>query len=278
MLKIAITGSTGLVGSRIVELLGDEFQFLPLTSSQLDITNLPHVFQVLDHMEYDYFLHLAAYTNVDGAEKDKLTALKINRDGTHNLFNAVHRKNKKFIYVSTDFVFDGARPPYYEDAVPHPISTYGASKYEGEKIIGGRAMIMRISYPYRQSFEKKKDFVRTIKGLLEEKKPLSMVSDSLIVPTFIDDIAATLKFLIRNYKAETYHVVGGNALSPYEAGLAIARTWGLDEKLITPVSYDQYFHGKALRPKMSDIKSRKNIYHKMKTFEEGLQFMKKHSV
>lgn len=275
MLKIAITGSTGLVGSRIVELLEDDFQFIPLTQSHVDITNLSHLFNVLDRLEYDYFLHLAAYTNVDGAEKDKMAAFNINRDGTRNLFNAVHRKNKKLIYISTDFVFDGENPPYFEDCAPRPISTYGASKYEGEKIIGNDAMIVRISYPYRKTFEAKKDFVRTVKSLLQQKKPLTMVNDSLIVPTFIDDIAMSLRFLIRNYSKDIYHIVGSHALSPFDAGRTIAKTYGLDEKLITPISYNEYFRGKALRPRMSDIRSNKNTFHKMKSLEEGLQFISK---
>jgi dTDP-4-dehydrorhamnose reductase len=275
MLKIAITGSTGLVGSRIVEILEDEFQFIPLTRHQIDITNMLSLFRKLDAIEYDYFLHLAAYTNVDGAEKDKIAAMTLNRDGTRNLFNAVHRKNKKFIYISTDFVFDGKTPPFYEDSIPHPISSYGHSKYEGEKTIANQAMVVRISYPYRKTFPAKNDFVRTVKTLLEQKKPLKMVTDSLIVPTFIDDIAQTMRFLIRHYKPGIYHVVGSQALSPFDAGKLIAQTYGLDASLIQPVTYDEYFHGKALRPKLSDIRSKTNTFHKMKSLAEGLQFMVK---
>src|SRR3989344_4372657 len=98
MLKIALTGNDGLVGSRIVELLNKDFLFVPLPQSQLDITDRDKVNSTLRSLDFDIFLHLAAYTNVAQAEKDKELAFKINRDGTKNVFEAVNAKNKKFIY------------------------------------------------------------------------------------------------------------------------------------------------------------------------------------
>lgn len=273
MMKIAMTGATGLVGSRIVELLANRFTFLPLRQAQVDITNKESVDAALSALDYDLFLHLAAYTNVDGAEKEKEKAYAINADGTQNIMEAVSSRRKKLIYISTDFVFDGDHGPFYEDSAPRPISVYGASKYEGEKMVNSKAMIVRISYPYRKEFNEKKDFVRTIKSLLEQKKKITMVSDSLIVPTFIDDIAFSLEYLMNNFSPETYHIVGSKALSPFEAGMEIAKTFHLDETLISPVSYREYFAGKALRPHLSDIRSSKNKFYPMKNLHEGLQFM-----
>lgn len=274
MMKIALTGASGLVGSRIIELLGKDFTFIPLRSTELDITDREQVMKKLGSLEFDLFLHLAAYTNVDGAEKEPAEAMKINRDGTQNILDAIIANQRKLIYISTDFVFDGQNPPYYEDSPPNPLSVYGATKYEGEKIVRDAAMIVRISYPYRQEFGAKKDFVRTIKYLLEEKKRLTMVTDSLMTPTFIDDIAFGLKHLITHYTPETYHLTGAEAMSPFDAGIMIAKTYGLDETLINPVSYEEYFKGKAKRPQLSDIRSKKNTFHPMKSLKDGLQFMK----
>jgi dTDP-4-dehydrorhamnose reductase len=102
MLKIAITGADGLIGSRIIELLNNKFQFIPLPSSLMDITNKDQVYQVLKETNFDLFLHLAAYTNVAQAEIDKDVCFKINVEGTKNVFQAVSFKKKKFIYISTD--------------------------------------------------------------------------------------------------------------------------------------------------------------------------------
>lgn len=273
-MKIALTGASGLVGSRIVELLGNDFAFISLPQNEMDITDKEAVVEKIMGTDFDIFLHLAGYTNVDGAEKEKEIALKINRDGTKNVFDAVHQKRKKFIYISTDFVFDGQNPPYFEDSKPNPISSYGLSKYEGEKVLDSGAMIVRISFPYRKTFEPKKDFVRTICSLLEQRKPLTMVTDSLMTPTLIDDIAYALKYLFMHFSGGVFHINGADSLSPYDAGKLIAKMYGLDQSLITPTTYEEYFQGKAFRSQYSDMKSKKNNFYKMRSFEEGLDELK----
>jgi len=275
MLKIALTGADGLVGSRIVELLNNYFNFIPLPQAKMDITDVQNVQNVLKEIEFDIFLHLAAYTNVAGAETNKELCFKVNVDGTKNVFDVIQSKGKKFIYISTDFVFDGKTPPYFEDSVPNPIAVYAASKYEGEKIVKDKAMIVRIAYPYRATFEPKRDFFRTFKSYLEQKKQLTMIADSLMTPTFIDDIAYGLKYLFNNFTPEIYHLVGSQSLSPYQAALKIAETFALDKSLIGKTTYDKYIKDKVALPKLADIRSKKNNFWKMKSFEEGLEEIKK---
>lgn len=272
-MKIAITGSTGLIGTRLIELLNKDFQFIQILEKEVDITDRKSVQNKIKSLDFDIFFHMAAYTNVDGAELQKDRVYKINVEGTKNIFDAVLEKNKKMIYVSTDFVFDGNSPPYYEDSKPNPIGYYAQTKYEGELIVKDRAMITRFSYPYRKSFEPKKDFVRTIKFLLEQKKPLSMMTDSLITPTFIDDIAYAMKHLFQNFTPEIFHIVGGDSLSPYDAGKLVAKTFHLDENFILPTTYEEYSKGKAKRSRYSEIKSKKNTFYPMKRFEEGLRHL-----
>ncbi|MCL4363815.1 sugar nucleotide-binding protein [Patescibacteria group bacterium] len=274
MLKIAMTGADGLVGSRIVELLNTDFEFIPVPQSKMDITNRELVNQTLNGMDFDIFLHLAAFTNVAGAETNKDLAYKINRDGTKNVFEAVSLKNKKFIYISTDFVFDGKNPPYFEDSVVNPPGVYADSKYQGERIVAGKAMIVRISYPYRARFDIKRDFFRTFKMLLEQKKPLSMITDSLMTPTLIDDIAYGLRHLFNNYSPETYHLVGGKSISPYQAAILVAEKFNLDKSLIGKTTYEKYIKSKPGLPQYADIRSKKNDFWKMKDFTEGLDELK----
>lgn len=275
MLKIAITGGDGLVGSRIIELLNNDFEFITLPSSQMDITNKDQVFLVLKDLKFDIFLHLAAYTNVAKANEEKDLAYKINVEGTKNIFDVVSSQKKKFIYISTDFVFDGKNPPYFEDSSPSPVGVYGQTKYQGEEIIKNQVMIVRISYPYCASFEKKRDFFRTFKTFLEEKKPLKMITNSLMTPTFIDDIAYGLKYLINNFSNDIFHLVGSKSLSPYEAALTIARLFKLDERLISTTTYEEYIKLKPGLPQYSDIRSKKNNFYQMNDFETGLKIIKK---
>ena len=275
MLKIALTGADGLVGSRIIELLGDDFEFIPLPQKSMDITNIDQVNSVLKNLDYDIFFHLAAYTNVSGAETNKDLCFKINVTGTRNVFETVTRKHKKFIYVSTDFVFDGTSPPYDEDSTPNPQGIYAQSKYESEKIVKDEAMIVRIAYPFRADFELKKDFFRTFKSLLENKKSFSMITDSLMTPTFIDDIAFGLKYLFNNYSPEIFHLVGSDSLSPYNICQLIAEKFNLDNSPIGKTTYKEYVKDKARLPQLAEIKSKKNNFYPMKTFEQGLEEIKK---
>lgn len=270
MLKVAMTGADGLVGSRIVELLNNDFTFIPIPQTKMDITNAESVNNILKETDFDIFLHLAAYTSVAASETNKELCMKVNVDGTKNVFNVVSKKGKKFIFISTDFVFDGNKPPFFEDSIPNPPGVYANSKYQGEKIVDGKAMIVRISYPYRAQFEIKKDFFRTFRSYLEQKKPLTMITDSLMTPTFIDDIAYGLKYLFNNFSPEIYHLTGSQAISPYDATILIADKFNLDKSLIGKTTYEEYVKNKPGLPRYADIRSKKNNFWKMKSFENGL--------
>ena len=273
MLKVAITGSTGLIGTRLIELLKNDFDFIPLLQKEIDITNKLSVNKKISSIDFDILLHLAAYTNVDQAEKEREKAYNLNVNGTRYLFEAVKSKSKKFIYISTETVFDGKNPPYYEDSIPNPLGYYAQTKYEAEKIVKDKAMIVRIAYPYRTYFKIKPDFVWKIKSLLEDGKELFLMTDTKITLTFVDDIACALKYLLNNYSPEIFHIVGGNSLSPYDAGLLIAQKFKLNNKLIKSITYDEYMKNKAARPKYAEIKSKKNNFYKMKSFQEGLNYI-----
>ncbi len=275
MIKIALTGASGLVGSRIVELLNNEFQFISLPQGQFDITNKDQVNNRLKDLNFDICLHLAAYTNVDDAEVNQQLAYKINVEGTKNVFELVSKKNKKFIYVSTGFVFDGENPPYDENSKPNPLSVYAKTKWQGEEIVKNKGMIVRIEYPYRAEYQLKLDFVASIKKLLLRGQTIKMVTDTLVTPTFIDDIAFSLKHLLQNFAPDIYHLVGEDSLSPYNAGLIIAKIFNLNGDLILPVTAYEYFMGKAKRPKKAIIKSIKNSFYKMRSFKEGLHEIKR---
>jgi len=273
MLKIAVTGADGLVGSRIIELLNQDFNFISLPRSLIDITNKDKVYQVLKDTNFDFFLHLAAYTNVAKAEEEKNLAYKINVEGTRNVFEFVSFKKKKFIYISTDFVFDGKKEnlPFFENSKPNPVGFYGLTKYKGEEIVKNQGMIVRISYPYRVFFPKKLDFVHKLKKFLKQKKPLKMIKNALITPTLVDDIAFGLKYLVKNYTIDVFHLVGNRAYSPFEVAKIIAKKFNFPLSLIEEITYEEYIKEKPGIPQYSDIRSLKNIFWPMSDFEIGLE-------
>lgn len=281
--KIAIIGSTGLVGSSVTEILKEKFEIEEYNSSTgFDITN-PSSITALYSSEAEIAIHLAAKAHVDGCEEDKPLgkegdAWKVNVDGVKNVAEVCEKSAKKFIYISTDFVFDGEKPvgeEYTEVDAPNPIDWYGHTKYEGEKIVQQMSspwIIARIAYPYRAKFPKKKDFVRVIKDLLEKGHNISAVTDHIMCPTYIDDIALALKVLIEKNKEGIFHVVGSEALSPFDAVTQIAKVFDLPTDNIAPATREEYFKGKAPRPYNLALDNGKitDLGLRMKTFEEGL--------
>ncbi|MCL4374339.1 NAD(P)-dependent oxidoreductase [Patescibacteria group bacterium] len=275
MLTVAVTGASGLIGSRLVEQLSDRVRFLPIQQEQCDITDQDAVWRALKDVRFDLLLHLAAYTNVDQAETARALVWKVNVDGTKHLLAAARQKNKGFIYVSTGFVFDGKKEhvPFTENSTPHPICYYGQSKYAGEQVVAGQAMIVRLDYPYGHSPAAKPDFVTAIRKRLQANQTVTMVNDSMITPTLIDDLIGRLGFLMQHYTPEIFHLVGSDSLSPLQAGRAIAAAFHLDRTLIQPTSYREFFRGRAKRPQFSVIRSTKNPGYPMHAFADGLRLL-----
>lgn len=288
MKKIFAIGASGLVGSRIGELLGDKYTFQDLsTETGIDITNPETLKIIADDVHDSFVLHLAAKADVDGCEQDKPlgkegAAYKVNVLGTQNVVNACKAANKKIIYISTDFVFDGENRPeggYTEEDTPHPVNWYAQTKYEGEEVVrnsGLPFLIVRLSYPYRaDEFAMKKDFVHAIMGRLKNGQPVAGITDHLFMPTFIDDIAKALDTLITKDATGIFHVVGSEALSPYDSALAIAERFGYDKSLISKTTREEYFKNKALRPFDLTLNNDKieKLGVTMKTFKEGIELV-----
>ncbi len=276
---------TGLVGSRIVELLEDKYEFENLSlDSGVDITDKLQVAKRITDSPAGVILHLAAKADVDGCEKDKPLgkngdAWRINVDGTKNIVQAAKETGKKVIYISTDFVFDGTKNYYSEEDTTNPINWYGVTKHEGEKVIkdsGVSFLISRISFPYRAKFAIKKDLFRGILEKLQSGQKLQMVGDEIITPTFIDDIGNALDLLISQEAQGIYHVVGSHSYTPFELARIIAKKFSLDEGLITQTSGESYFAGRAPRPFSLALKNDKlkKLGISMSSFEEGLDKIK----
>ncbi len=285
MQKIFGIGISGLVGSKIVEVLKDKYIFDNLSlDTGVDITKPETLDVVRQDKEHSIVFHLAALADVDGCEKDKelgkeSLAYKINVGGTQNVVDACRDGNKKMIYISTDFVFDGENTPvggYSEDDNPNPVNWYSQTKFEGEEVVknsGLDYLIMRIAYPYRTAFEFKKDFVQAILGRLKNNQPIAGITDHIMTPTLVDDIALALDKLIETESKGIFHVVGGDSLSPYDAALKIAEVFDCDKSLISQTTREEYFKGKAKRPFNLTLNNAKieKLGVKMMTFEEGLK-------
>lgn len=282
--KLVMLGGSGLVGSRLKELLSVTYDVTSFSlETGVDITR-PETLSPLRENSGATLLHLAAKADVDACEKDQSMgengdAWRINVLGTENVARACSDAGHRMIYVSTDFVFDGANTPsggYGEEDAPNPTNWYATTKYEGEKRTQSASasnVIMRISYPYRAKFDAKSDFVRALLSRLRAGQEVKAVTDHLMTPTYIDDIAKGIDAIIRKRFEGIIHVVGSSSLSPFDACIAIARAFSLENPTITKVKRAEFFHGRAPRPFNLTLKNDK-IKHlgvQMMTFEEGLK-------
>lgn len=283
-MKIIATGLSGLVGSRIKELLPFEFEEISRANG-IDVLNSEKIQSFFSASDAPIVFHLAGKADVDGCEKDKDLkengqAWKMNVLGTQNIIDACKKTGKKIVYISTDFAFDGTKQEYSEDDIPNPINWYAVTKIEGEKIVQNSQipyLILRIAYPYRARFDKKTDFMRAMKSRLEQNMETAAITDHVFTPTFIDDIAHAFSVLIEKNAIGVYHVVGSQSLSPYDAAILIAKEFGFNPSFIKPVLLQEFFKDRAPRPfhlKLRNDKITQLGVH-MRSFEEGLQEIKK---
>jgi dTDP-4-dehydrorhamnose reductase len=295
--KILATGLTGLVGSRFPELLDGAYEFQSIgRSTGVDILDKAAVLSAISSSDAQIVLHIAGKTHVDGCELDKVrdkeilnfknlqeqveawakeqTAWAVNVFGTQNIVEACQKTNKKIIYFSTDFVFDGKKRAYLEDDEPSPVNWYAKTKYEGEKLIQSSGLdyiIARIAYPYRAFFARN-DFMRALLAKLQKSEKLSAITDHIMTPTFIDDVVNALDILIKLEQKGIFHVVGSQTVTPYQAAVEIAGEFGLDDALISKTTRREYFAGKAPRPFCLHLKNDKigKLGIEMSTFDKGI--------
>lgn len=283
--KLIGTGLSGLIGTRVVELLSNEYEFEDLSlDTGVDITDKDLVNKAFAKSDASIVLHMAALTDVDVCEADREVGTtgrswQVNVEGTHNIAEAAGRFNKKLIYVSTDFVFSGEVEVYDEKSEPEPINWYGQTKYEAEKIVqesSDKALIARLAFPYRAHFQKE-DIVRFFLNRFKNGEQVRAVDDWIITPTFIDDIAIALDVLIQENGEGVFHVVGSSSHTPFEMAHIIAETFQQDRSLIEPIKLKDLFTGKALRPRRLVLKNDKiqRLGVRMKTFREGLMEVKR---
>ena len=140
-MKIVITGSTGLLGSKLVQKLSNDNQLYPIyntnpsnhaNSLKLNINNVNEVTKAISDIKPDVLIHCAAMTHVDQCEQNPDIADKINHQGTVNIINSVKKTGSHLLFVSTDYVFDGEKGDYIETDIAHPINVYGKTKLDAE--------------------------------------------------------------------------------------------------------------------------------------------------
>ena len=237
-----------MLGNDIKKVFKD-VELAALTRKDLDITSLDQSVSRIKEISPDYLIHSAAYTDVDGCEQDPEKAYLVNGIGTRNVTIACEEVKCPILYISSDYVFDGAsKEPYHEWDLTGPVTRYGRSKLMGEQFVHSftnRFYIVRTSWLYGNNG---KNFVDTICRLLSEKDEIDVVDDQIGSPTYTYDLAFTLRELIgKGYG--TYHITNSSHCSWFEFAQAIARLKSSNTKIV-PTTTDK-FNRPAKRPAYS---------------------------
>lgn len=260
MSKILVTGAHGQLGMELnfLSSLLETHEFVFVSHADFDITDEPFVTRYIASGNFTEVINCAAYTAVDKAESERDMAYKVNATGAANLAKACRQYGVKFIHFSTDFVFDGTHSvPYTEDDTTAPLSVYGASKLEGEKLVlqhNPDALIIRTSWVY-SSFGN--NFVKTILRLCRERESLNVIFDQVGTPTYARDLAATVISIIKQqqWSPGIYNYSNEGVTSWYDFAIAIRDMAGLTTR-IAPIETSQY-PTPATRPKYSVLNKKK---------------------
>lgn len=281
---ILMTGATGLVGSRFVEMYSDKYSVVNMDlTTGVDITKIETFKSFFDsNKDAKCLIHLAAFTDTgkaqsEAGDKEGIT-YQVNVLGTKNIADVCREYGIHLIHISTDFVFDGnSNEPYTEDSPLSPLDWYGQTKAMAETVVqesGAHYTILRLSYPYRASYDLKPDLIKKIRSGLELGTLPPQFTDSLITPTFIDDLSRSFDKVIEVKPTGILHTVGSTSLSPYDLATSVATAYGLDPALVKAGSLSEYLQVSprpfARTVAMSNQKATKILGLKYSTIAEGL--------
>lgn len=254
MLRVLVTGGTGLLGYNLVRELADRgfkiyatyhktkpIETLDISWIQVDLEDLDGLVKTLAELSPDITIHAAAYTDVDGCELNKDLAYRINYIATRTIASIAKKKSFRLIYISTDYVFDGVKGFYREDDTPNPVNFYGLSKLLGEiavsSVLGDKSLIVRVSGLYGHSPVGKKNFGVIALERLAKSEIVNAFYDQYLSPTYVYSLAKLLVRVIERDLSGVIHIAG-ERVSRYEFALMLANTLGVDKSLVKPVSIE----------------------------------------
>ena len=227
---------------------------------KMDLLNHETISNVLFEIKPDVVIHLGAMTGVDLCEKEESMAFDINTKATQIIAQQCSTLNTFLVYVSTDYVFDGNSGMYYEDSVPNPLSVYGKSKLEGEKMIqtfSSDWCIARTSTPFGLHPTKKSFPIWVIENL-QKQKQIDVLTDQFTSPTYVPSLSRMLIEISERHLTGIIHVAGASKISRYEMASLVSDKLGLDGKLLREISIND-IKWEAQRPKDSSLNVSKAI-------------------
>ncbi|MFN5335173.1 MAG: SDR family oxidoreductase [Bacteroidota bacterium] len=295
-MKILITGANGLVGQHLIRLLVEEGKFeihaLGKGASRIsygkssgvnyhsvDLTNFKKTEQIVDKLTPHIIVHAAAMSQPNECVAHPDQCWKVNVGATRSLLRSAERHKSYFIYISTDFVFDGEEGPYDETATPNPVNLYGESKLLAEEMVQCSRLhwcIIRTVLVYGNKVPGgRSNFVLWVKEKLEHGESIKVVNDQIRTPTYVEDLAKGILLAIMKHAKGIYHISGKDTCTPYELACIIAELTHTDKGLITPVDASMFPEPAKRPPKTGFLiaKAIKELGYVPNSLHEALRYM-----
>ena len=291
-MKILITGANGFLGYYVVEqLLAKKYSViatgkgecrLPFTHHlnfqwlSMDFTDPFSIHDVFENIKPDVVVHAGAMSKPDECEMDQMKAYLVNVEGTVQLLINSEELKSFFIFLSTDFVFDGERGMYNEEDAPRPVNYYGRTKLEAEEAVKeyqyGWA-IVRTVLVYGKNHSGHNNILKIVKEKLEKGEEYNIVDDQVRTPTYVGDLAKGIVSIIDKKATGVFHLSGKDILTPYQMAIKTAEYLKLDSSAIKKVTA-AIFTQPAKRPLKTGFiidKARNELGYEPVSFEEGLR-------
>jgi dTDP-4-dehydrorhamnose reductase len=232
-MNVLVTGAGGQLGHDVVEAFRGH-EVAALARVDLDVTDRDSVMQAVTTLRPHAIVNCAAWTAVDACESDPDRAFASNALAVRHVAEAARRVGAHVCHISTDYVFDGAKPePYNEWDSPAPRSVYGASKLAGERELDADATIIRTSWVCG---EHGGNMVKTILRVAAERDQLAFVDDQRGHPTFTADLAGLVRKLVVDRRPGVFHATNQGAVSWFEFAQAVMTAAGLDPERVKPIT------------------------------------------
>ncbi|MCB1184185.1 dTDP-4-dehydrorhamnose reductase [bacterium] len=256
-MKILLTGSEGMLGRAVRARLAGAHDIVGVDLGDGDLADPAVADGHLAAHAPAWVLHCAAWTDVDGAETARDAAMAANGDATGNLAAACAARGAGLTLISTDYVFDGqATVGYREDEPRAPLNHYGATKAAAEAHVERLAtpwQIVRTSWLFGDG---KVNFVKTMRRLLAARETLDVVDDQRGCPTYADDLADVLGYLVAGGHRGVFHATNRGETTWHALAREVARCLGADPERIRPCG-SRAFPTAARRPAVSVLLSRR---------------------
>jgi dTDP-4-dehydrorhamnose reductase len=264
-LKLLVTGAGGLLGSAVALLATSRHtvysafnEHLPLEGKQvkLNLLDSDAILTVMKNMRPNAVIHSAALTDVDKCEREHDIATKINEKATKTLSDSAKRVGAFFLYVSSDYVFDGNKGSYKENDKTNPVNFYGLTKLRGEESVrssGVEFCIARGSVIYgARPAAGKANFALWVADKLRNGERVKVLKDQYVSPTLNQSMADMILEAVERRLTGTFHLAGASRVSRYEFAVALADVLGIDGSLIEPAQMKD-MHWPAKRPRDSSL-------------------------